>query len=445
MKIGSLLRRIHPYYIIIFTFIGAILFGTLFLALPISTTTGKSLGFVDAFFMSTSSVCVTGLSVINVAYELSVFGKLVMVVLMEVGGLSFITIAVFFFVVIGGKLGVSNKFLLREALNQSSLNENGTLVVKIIVISVIIQLVGAGINMIPIMKIYDNDFWRAFGASLFHSAASFNNAGFDVFGPTSLIEYKDDIILNTTTIFMIVLGGIGFIVIDDVLRNRRWSRFKLHTKITLCTTIILIVLGTGLLKLTSDMSFLQSLFTSVTARTAGFTTYDMSNLKEHPAAYVIIILLMVIGASSCSTGGGIKTSTFAIVMLSIFYFARGKEVRAFKRKIPRDQIFKAFVLVTAVVAILLLGIFFMSVFQPDLVEYGFGIQDIIFEVVSGFSTTGLSMGITPYLNSANRILLCVLMLTGRIGPLTVIGVINKNWLAATKEEIQYVEENVIIG
>ena len=244
---------------------------------------------------------------------------------------------------------------------------------------------------------------------------------------------------------MIVLGGIGFIVIDDVLRNRRWSRFSLHTKITLCTTVILITLGTLIIKLTSDMSFLQSLFTSVTTRTAGFTTYDMANLKEHPATYVTIILLMTIGASSCSTGGGIKTSTFAIVMLSIFYFARGKKVKAFKRKIPGDQIFKAFVLVTAVVAILLLGVFFMSVFQPNLYEEGFGLQEIIFEVVSGFSTTGLSMGITPYLNSANRILLCVLMLTGRIGPLTVIGVINKNWLAATKEDIQYVEENVIIG
>ena len=156
-------------------------------------------------------------------------------------------------------------------------------------------------------------------------------------------------------------------------------------------------------------------------------------------------MLMTIGASSCSTGGGIKTSTFAIVMLSIFYFARGKSVKAFKRKISNEQIFKAFVLVTTVVAILIIGIFLMSIFQPSLKDEGFGLQEIIFEVVSGFSTTGLSMGITPYLNSANRILLCVLMLTGRIGPLTVIGVVNKNWLSSSKENIQYVEENVIIG
>jgi len=440
-----LLKRIHPYFIIILTFVTTVLIGTLFLALPISTSTGESIGFVNALFMSTSCVCVTGLTVVNVSVVMSVFGKIVMVILMEIGGLSFITIAVFFFVVIGGKLGVSNRFLLREALNQSSLNDIGTLVVKIIVISIIVQLTGALINLIPIMHMYNNDFWKSLGVSLFHSAASFNNAGFDTFGPSSMIEYKDDIILNTTTIVMIVFGGIGFVVIDDVLRNRRWSRFSLHTKITLCTTALLILIGTLLIKLTSDMSFLQSLFTSVTSRTAGFTTYDMSGLKDHPGTYIVIVILMTIGASSCSTGGGIKTSTFAVVMISIFYFARGRSVKAFKRKISRDQIFKAFVLVAVAVVIMIVGVFFVSINQPELREMGFGLEYIVFEVVSAFSTTGLSMGITPCLNVLNKLLLCVLMLLGRLGPLTVIGVVNKNWLASSKENIRYVEENVIVG
>lgn len=440
-----MLKRIHPYFIIILTFVTTVLIGTLFLALPISTSTGESIGFVNALFMSTSCVCVTGLTVVNVSVVMSVFGKIVMVILMEIGGLSFITIAVFFFVVIGGKLGVSNRFLLREALNQSSLNDIGTLVVKIIVISIIVQLTGALINLIPIMHMYNNDFWKSLGVSLFHSAASFNNAGFDTFGPSSMIEYKDDIILNTTTIVMIVFGGIGFVVIDDVLRNRRWSRFSLHTKITLCTTALLILIGTLLIKLTSDMSFLQSLFTSVTSRTAGFTTYDMSGLKDHPGTYIVIVILMTIGASSCSTGGGIKTSTFAVVMISIFYFARGRSVKAFKRKISRDQIFKAFVLVAVAVVIMIVGVFFVSINQPELREMGFGLEYIVFEVVSAFSTTGLSMGITSYLNVLNKLLLCLLMLFGRLGPLTVIGVVNKNWLASSKENIRYVEENVIVG
>ncbi len=439
-------RKIHPYFLIIITFVSVILAGTIMLVLPIATTSRTTMGFVDALFMSTSSVCVTGLSVMNISTELSVFGKIVMVLLMEVGGLSFITIAIFFFIVIGGKIGVSNKFLLREALNQSSVNGIASLVVKIIIISSSIQFVGAMINLIPLMKIYDN-FWEALGVSLFHSAASFNNAGFDIFGSNSMIDFKDNIILNTTTIVMIVIGGIGFVVIDDVVQHKRWSKFNLHTKITIVTTFFLIVLGATLIKVTAwgDMSWLQALFSSVTSRTAGFTTYDMSQLKNHPATYIIIIVLMVIGASSCSTGGGIKTSTFAVVMISIFYFARGKGAKAFKRKISNAQIFKAFVLVALVVAILIIGVFLVSVFQPGLKDMDVGIEEVTFEVVSAFSTTGLSMGITSLLNSANRILLCFLMLFGRIGPLTVIGVINKNWLNSSKENIQYVEENVIIG
>ena len=440
------MRKIHPYFQIILTFIVVILTGTICLVLPIATTSRESMGFVDALFMSTSSVCVTGLTVMNISTQLSVYGKIVMVFLMEVGGLSFITIAIFFFIVIGGKIGVSNKFLLREALNQSSVNGITALVVKIIIISVSIQLVGAAINLIPLVKICDS-FMEALGVSLFHSAASFNNAGFDILGDSSMIPFKDNIILNTTTIVMIVIGGIGFVVIDDVVRNKRWGKFNLHTKITIVTTFLLIVFGTLLIKATcwGDMTWLQALFTSVTSRTAGFTTYDMAGLKDHPGTYVIIIVLMVIGASSCSTGGGIKTSTFAVVMLSVFYFARGKSAKAHKRRIAKDQIFKAFVLVALVVAILIVGIFLVSINQPDLTEKGIGITEITFEVVSAFSTTGLSMGITSSLNNLNRVLLCFIMLSGRIGPLTVIGVINKNWLNSSKENIQYVEENVIIG
>ena len=367
-------KRISPYTIIILSFVGVVLLGTLCLALPFASTDGHSRGFVDSLFMSTSCVCVTGLTVVNVSVQISVFGKIVMALLMEIGGLSFITIAIFFFMVIGGKIGVSNKFLLREALNQSSVDGIGKLVIKIVIISVTIQLIGAFINLIPIMKIYEGDFWTSLGVSLFHSAASFNNAGFDTFGDSSLIPYADDLILNLTTISMIVIGGIGFVVIDDVVMHRRWSKFNLHTKITLCTTALLIIIGTLLIKFTDwdEMTWLQALFTSVTSRTAGFTTYNMADLTYHTATYVVIIVLMIIGASPCSTGGGIKTSTFAILMLSIVYFGRGKKVRAFKRKISDSLIFKAFVLLAIVFLIIFVGCFLVSIFQPEL-NYNFSI------------------------------------------------------------------------
>ncbi len=433
--------KIHPYMIIIFSFLSVILIGTILLVMPFASTTGKSIGFVDSLFMATSSVCVTGLSVVTVSADLTVYGKIVMMLLMEIGGLSFITIAVFFFTVIGAKIGVSNRILLRESLNQSSLNGIVPLVRKIIFISFTIQILCAFINLISFTKYYDN-FWEALGVSLFHSCASFNNAGFDIIGDESLIPFKSDILLNITTISMILLGGIGFVVIDDVVRNKRWSRFKLHSKLVLVTTVILFVCGGLLIKLTNwdDMTFMQSFFTSATCRTAGFATYDMSQLRDHPATYVIIVMLMVIGASPCSTGGGVKTTTFAVVMISIFYFARGKKAKAFKRRISDGQLFKAFVLVAVALAIIVVGTFLVLVIQPE-----FKLDEVLFEVASGFSTTGLSMGITKALNPANRIIMCFIMLLGRLGPLTVIGIVNKNWMTSSKEQIQYVEESVVIG
>lgn len=439
-------RRISPYTIIILSFVGVILLGTLFLAMPFASTTGQSHGFVNSLFMSTSCVCVTGLGTVNPSTDYTMFGQITMIVLIEIGGLSFITIAVFFFTILGARIGVGSSFMLREALNQSSTNGVITLVRKIIIISFSIQIICAGINLIPIIKITNGDWGQAILVSLYHSAASFNNAGFDIFpGAISMIEYADNLILNITTIVMIVLGGIGFIVIDDVLRKRRWRKLSLHTKMTLVVTLMLITLGTVLIKLTYlDLSVLQSLFASVTCRTAGFTTFDCSTLANHSATYLIMILLMMIGASSCSTGGGVKTSTFAIICITIGYYAVGKKTKLFKRSIADSAIFKAFVLVNISVIFVVVSTFIVSVAQ-SVTGNPMGFQEVFFEVVSAFSTTGLSMGITSSLCRFNKLFLCFVMLFGRLGPLTVINVVNKNWMADFKEPIGYPEENVIIG
>ncbi len=439
-------RRISPYTIIILSFVGVVLLGTLFLAMPFASTTGQSHGFVNSLFMSTSCVCVTGLGTVNPSTDYTMFGQITMIVLIEIGGLSFITIAVFFFTILGARIGVGSSFMLREALNQSSTNGVITLVRKIIIISFSIQIICAGINLIPIIKITNGDWGQAILVSLYHSAASFNNAGFDIFpGATSMIEYADNLILNITTIVMIVLGGIGFIVIDDVLRKRRWRKLSLHTKMTLVVTLMLITLGTVLIKLTYlDLSVLQSLFAAVTCRTAGFTTFDCSTLANHSATYLIMILLMMIGASSCSTGGGVKTSTFAIICITIGYYAVGKKTKLFKRSIADSAIFKAFVLVNISVIFVVVSTFVVSVAQ-SVAGNPMGFQEIFFEVVSAFSTTGLTMGITSSLCIFNKLFLCFVMLFGRLGPLTVINVVNKNWMADFKEPIGYPEENVIIG
>ena len=435
-------KKIHPYFIIILTFLGVILTGTLFLVLPVSGTNNKSIGFVNSLFMSTSAVCVTGLGTVNVASGLSLFGKIILAILMEIGGLSILTIAIFFFTILGAKLSVSNKFLLREALNQNSVKGVTTLVIKIIIWATIIQFVGVVLNMIALMPYFDGNFSKSLGYSIFHSIASFNNAGFDAFGSESMIGFKDNLMLNTSTMFLIIFGGIGFVVLSDVIKKRNWKLLQLHTKIVLITTVALIFGGAILIKLTAwtDISWLQAFFTSVTCRTAGFTTYDMAELVNHPATYVIIIFLMFIGASPCSTGGGIKTTTLAVALISTVYYARGRKAKVFKRKIDDAQIFKSFVLIGVAVMIIVVGTFILCAAQKEI-----SLMEGLFEVVSAFSTTGLSMGITGKLNVFNKLFICLIMFTGRLGPLTIIGLVNKNWMTESNEEIQYVEESVIIG
>lgn len=450
-------KRINPYVLIILSFISIILIGTVLLVMPFASSKGESFGFVDSLFMATSAVCVTGLSVMpnGLGTDMTIYGKVVMWLLIEVGGLSIITIAVFFLSIIRAKIGITNRFVLREALNQENVKGLVFLVRKIVIISFSVQIVCTLINWYPFYTYLEaygiNDLWRALFISIFHSASAFNNAGFDIMlGTQGLTEISSSagvlptvsmVTINLTTMLMIVVGGIGFIIIDDIIRHKKWKRFKLHTKITLITTLLLIVIGTLVIKFTSNLGWMESAFTAITSRTAGFSTWDMSVMDvAYPATYVMVISLMFIGASPCSTGGGIKTTTFAILIIAIFSYATGRKAKAFNRKIPFSQIFKAFVLMNVGVIMILLCTFIIMIIQPEL-----GISKVLFEVVSAFSTTGLSLGITTKLNIASKLILSFLMFFGRLGPLTIIGVVNKNWMNQKKESIDYVEESVIIG
>lgn len=284
--------KIHPYVLIILTFLGVILLGTICFMFPWSVKSGERLNFIDSLFMATSSVCVTGLTVINPAAKLSVFGKIVMAILMEIGGLSFITIAVCFFAIIGGKIGIGNRYLLKEALNQNSLAGIVHLVKRIILISMIIQCIGVILNYFALMSYYNYDFVKTLGASIFHSIASFNNAGFDVFGNQSLILFKDNILLNISTMFLILCGGLGFIVIEELVTKRNIKKLSIHSRIVLIMTAVLTILGMFLFKFSmyDEITWLQALFTSVTCRTAGFTTIPLEQLP--PGAYITAIVLM---------------------------------------------------------------------------------------------------------------------------------------------------------
>lgn len=243
-------KKLTPYFYVIISFLGVILIGTLLLMLPISSKNSESIGFINAFFMSTSATCVTGLSVVsNVNMTLTIFGKIVLAVLMEIGGLSFLTIAIFVLVIFGKKLGLSSRLLMKEALNQNSAAGIIKLIKRIILISFIIQGIGWIANTLILTKYYSN-FFEAMGIGLFHTISSFNNAGFDLFGNNSMIGFSSDVLLNISTMVLIVLGGLGFIVIVDIIRLRdRNHQLSLHSKIVIITTVLLIVTGTILYKL----------------------------------------------------------------------------------------------------------------------------------------------------------------------------------------------------
>ena len=446
------IKSISPYIKICLTFAGVILVGAFLLMLPIAVNPGyESLNFVDALFMSTTSVCVTGLTVVaNAGLQMSVFGKVVLALLIEVGGLSFITIFTFFIIITGNKIGISNRFLLKESLNSNSLKGIVGVVKKIIFLALIIQGIGILLNFLALYN-YDSNKWDVFGVSVFHTIASFNNSGLDIFGQLevigeagngSMIPVASDVFLNINTMLLIVFGGLGFIVLDDIIRKRNWKKFNINTKIVLITTFVLIFSGAILLKLCapngSGRTWLECFLMSISSRTAGFQSIDCADLNG--GEFCVINFLMFIGASPGSTGGGIKTSTFFVILVTIISFALGRKPVVFKREIANSVIIKSLALAITAILFCCVAVFLISIIDPEI-----AVNRIIFEVISAFSTTGLSMGLTPELSWGSELVIIFMMYFGRLGPLTILSIINKNWRTGSENGIRYVEEKVVIG
>lgn len=444
-------KKISPFITIISSFLVIILLGTILFLLPYSTVGNKNLTFVEAFFTSTSAVCVTGLTVIpDVGATLSLFGKIVLASLIEIGGLGFITITVFVFIILGMKIGIKNRFLLKEALNQDTPHGLVKMVKQIVLTAFIIQFLGAIFNFLIFKFSMGYSTTESIGYGVFHAISSFNNAGFDLWGSTSLTDpkFSTNILFNLNTAMLIIVGGIGFIVIFDILSQRNWKKLSLHSKIVLSTSLFLIISGTIVLWLLTDMTLLQAFFQSVSSRTAGFASYDMARLINTPAL-IIFIMFMFIGASPCSTGGGVKTTTFFVLVRSIFSYATGRRTVVFKRNIAPSSVFKAFSLV--VLAIIFA---FCTSIVIAIIESHFGIlkgnqghilSEIIFEVFSAFGTVGNSTGITSKLNWSSQLILCIVMFCGRLGPLTIMNLWNRNWLIDNRGEVRYVEKSIVIG
>ena len=436
-------KRIPPVAIIFFSFLIAIVVGTLILKLPISLRDGASITWVDSFFISTSAICVTGLTpVANIAETFSVFGKIILAVLIQIGGLGCITVSSFFFLIIGAKLGIDDRYLLKEALNQDKVSNVLKLLKSIMKITLIIELCGAILSFIVFSQYYD--ILPAIGISLFHSISSFNNAGFDILGSNSLIAFKDNVLLNGITMSLIVLGGLGFIVIIDLLKNKfNYKKLTIHSRIVLLMTLSLIVVGTIGLKVAmkDDMTWLQAVFHSVSARTAGFSTINCLALTT--SSVLIMCVLMVIGASPCSTGGGLKTTTVFTIVKSMLSFSRGKQTITNNRRISEESKLKAFTLFFFAISMILMASVLILLIENS--NSHVSLSSVLFEASSAFATVGLSMGLTPYLSVGSKFIISILMFFGRIGPITIMGMWNSSWNKPNINNIEYLEEKIIIG
>lgn len=429
----KIFKNLSPGRIIVLGFFSVIVIGTILLKLPISIRDGITVSWVDALFTSTSAVCVTGLIAIDTADTFTVFGRAVVALLIQVGGLGVTSVGVGFILLMGKKVGIKERVLIKESMNLDSMKGLVKLVKSVLLVTLSFEVVGAILSYLVFSKDYSP--LDALGISVFHSIAAFNNSGFDILGGLrNLIPYQSNVLLNLTTCGLIIFGGLGFLVIKEIIIVKKFKKFSLHTKVVITVTAILLVVGTILLKATEDISWLGAFFFSTSARTAGFSTYNLGNFTN--AGLFTLTVLMFIGASPGSIGGGIKTTTIFTLIKSIYSTSTNKNCESFKRKIPSAVIFKAFNIFVLAIMVVCFGVFLLSILEP-----GRTFIQLLVEVTSAFGTVGLSTGITPDLKDLSKIIISIIMFIGRLGPMTMASI----WLVKEPSNACYSEEAVIIG
>ena len=433
-RIFDFFRNQPPGRLITLGFFLVIMTGAFLLLTPMARRPGVDVSFVDALFTSTSAVCVTGLIAIDTYDTFSVFGRAVVALLIQVGGLGVTSVGAGLILAAGKKFSFKGRLLIKEGLNVDSFKGVVSLVKSVLLMTFCFELVGVILSFIVFVQDYPP--LHALGNSIFHSIAAFNNSGFDVLGGLqNLIPYRDDVLLNLTTCGLIIFGGIGFLVILDVLRNRfRFRKLALHSKVVISTSIFLIIAGTLILKCTDDVTWLGAFFHSVSARTAGFSTYPLGTFSN--AGLFALTILMFIGASPGSTGGGIKTSTFFTLVQSMRSALNKKHFGAFRRSLSKETLSKAYLITLVSLCVVCTGTFVLCILEPHL-----SLMQLLFEVTSAFGTVGLSTGITPNLCDASKLVVTLIMFIGRLGALTMITI----WINRPEQQARYTEESITIG
>ncbi len=430
-----------PGRIIALGFALVILIGSGLLMLPCSVQPGQQIHYIDALYTSTSAVCVTGLIAIDPGTAFTPIGRFILAMLIQIGGLGVTTVGAGVILAVGKKINLKGRNLIQEAGNLDSGKGAIRFVKSVLLTTLAIELAGAILSFLVFIQDYPLP--EALGYSLFHTVAAFNNSGFDILGASgqlysnnNLFAYHDNLLLNLVTSGLILLGGIGFLVIQEMRKYKwHWKRYSMHAKVVITTSVILIMAGTVLLKLTeSGETWLGAYFHSVSARTAGFSTTNMATYTD--AGLLTLIMLMFIGASPGSTGGGIKTTTFFVLLKAIHSAATNKSEKAFQYAIPGEFFRKA-----AIIALLALGVVILGTYLLILMDPGVPFLDALFEITSAFGTVGLSTGITSSLSLGSKLLSILIMYIGRLGPLTVASL----WYFTKGERISYPEGNIAIG
>lgn len=415
-------KKIPSIRIIAFGYMLFVLTGALLLTLPFASRSGESVGFINALFTATSSSCVTGLVVMDTATSWSLFGQIVLICLIQVGGLGFMTIATLFSMALKRRIGLRARMTMVESINNDNIGSVLELTKTIVIGTAIFE--GAGTLLLATRFIPEFGLAKGIWYSVFHAISAFCNAGFDLMGVyepyASLTLHADDVLVNVTVMALITLGGLGFFVWDDIYKNKlKFKKYSLHTKLVLTVSAIL-TFGGALLFMIFERNFtnagasvgqsiLNSFFDSVTARTAGFNTTDTAALS--PAGKILTVILMFIGGSPGSTAGGMKTTTLAVIAISTFNGMRRRQSKGiFGRRLEKDAIHKASSVAFTNLTLALTGVILICAFQPSL-----NISDIIFEVTSAIGTVGMTTGITRDLITSSRIVIIFLMYCGRVG------------------------------
>lgn len=442
--------KLSPTQIIALVFAAIILLGTLLLMLPIASRNGVSCGFRPALFTATSSTCVTGLVLYDTWTQWSGFGQVVILCMIEIGGLGFMSMASMVIFLFRRKVGLREKMLIAQALSVNKMESVVRIQKWVIFGSLLIQFTGAAVLFLRFLPTYGWEQSAKWG--VFHAISAFCNAGFDITGNiapgANMIVFNQDPVVCITLMMLIVVGGLGFFVWEDVATKRRFRDFSVYTKLVLLTSGVLILGGAVLIgmlewsnpdtlgSMDTPHKVLNAFFQSVTVRTAGFTSVDQAALTDGGKA--VSIILMFIGGSSGSTAGGIKTVTVLVLVLFVFARARGKNtVTVFKRTIPHEKIMDAATIVALVVGLAAIGAVFITATSPV------GFTDALFETSSALATVGLTAGVTPTLSIPAQYMIIIFMYFGRVGILTIsLGFLTGN---KAEERFHYADTNLLIG